>query len=145
MNQRKKNTIKQTINLFALLFSSINAVNQMSTSKKGEVDNLRVFNIYSFSSSDFTIYTTQAQSDRKNEKNSYTHTEIKNDMKIKEQVNNQLIFVFMLFVLILEQNDHRHHEHDSLHVDDGIREEIYAIENIKISIIKIYKRVLFFL
>ncbi len=46
----------------------------------------------------------------------------------------------MLFVLILEQNDHRHHEHDSLHVDDGIHEEIYAEKkNIEILIIKIYQ------
>jgi hypothetical protein len=28
--------------------------------------------------------------------------------------------------LIQEQNDHQHHEHDSLHVDDEIHEEIYA-------------------
>ncbi len=28
--------------------------------------------------------------------------------------------------MIQEQNDHQHHEHDSLHVDDEIHEEIYA-------------------
>ncbi len=36
---------------------------------------------------------------------------------------------FMPFVLIQEQNDHQHHEHDSLHVDDEIHEEIYAKKN----------------
>jgi hypothetical protein len=35
--------------------------------------------------SDFTIYTTQAQSDNKNEKiHTHTQTQMKNDMKIKE-------------------------------------------------------------
>ena len=41
----------------------------------------------------------------------------------------------MLFVSILEQNDHRHHEHDSLHDDDGIHEEIYAKQKLSKNLI----------
>jgi len=38
---------------------------------------------------------------------------------------------FKLFVSIQEQNDHQHHEHDSLHVDDEIHEEIFSTNNNK--------------
>jgi hypothetical protein len=83
MNQRKKKTNKQQICLpccFPLSMQSIRCLQ-----KKGEVNKSRVYNNYSFGLSDFTIYTTQAQSDNKNEKiHTHTQTQMKNDMKIKE-------------------------------------------------------------
>ena len=63
-----------------------------------------------FFCSDFTIYTTQAQVEEKG----------------KQIIHTGFLFKSKPFVLIQEQNDRQHHEHDSLHVGDEIHEEIYA-------------------
>ena len=77
-------------------------------------------------SSDFTIYTTQAQVEKKRA----THTQTIHSYRERERKMIHGDFVdddnSRLSVSIREQNDHQHLEHGSLRVDVEIREGIYA-------------------
>lgn len=145
LNQWEKEN-KQRSNRCALCSFRAIIVSSMTTSN-------RVANtLESFRSTRLTWQYTQQhrrnRADRKNRNSTArslarTHTQKYNNRMTWQKWKNSFIvrWFLTLSVSILEQNDHRRHEHDSLHVDDVIHEGIYAENRRRTSLAHGFDRV----